>query len=86
MMKHEYFKSTYDPVEVLLPDTCLGKAADDEPIFVLRANDPIAADVVEIWATLASKDHEYEKTVSAKKCAHKMRVWLVADLERRLAL
>lgn len=32
------------------PDGCLGKAADDEPIFVLRANDPCAPAIVRRWA------------------------------------
>lgn len=31
-------------------DTCLQKAADDEPIFVLRAQDKLAADTVRYWA------------------------------------
>lgn len=29
---------------------CLGRARDDEPVFVLRARDSIAADLVRIWA------------------------------------
>lgn len=36
--------------EIANPNSCLNKAADDEPIFVLRANDPIAAAVVRTWA------------------------------------
>jgi hypothetical protein len=32
---------------------CLGKAADDEPVFVLRAQDALAADLVEKWAIWA---------------------------------
>ena len=34
-------------------DTCLAKAAPDEPIFVLRAQDALAPMVVRYWATLA---------------------------------
>ena len=34
-------------------DTCLQKAADDEPIFVLRAQDMLAPDLVRDWATRA---------------------------------
>lgn len=37
-------------VEIANPDGCLSKAADDEPIFVLRANDPVAAGIVRRWA------------------------------------
>lgn len=33
---------------------CLGKAADDEPVFVLRAQDNLAADLVDQWAIQAS--------------------------------
>jgi hypothetical protein len=36
--------------EIANPNSCLNKAADDEPIFVLRANDPVAAAIVRIWA------------------------------------
>jgi hypothetical protein len=31
----------------------LGKAADDEPVFVLRAQDCLAADLVDKWAIFA---------------------------------
>jgi hypothetical protein len=30
--------------------SCLTKAADDEPLFVLRANDELAPGIVEAWA------------------------------------
>jgi hypothetical protein len=32
------------------PESCLNRAADDEPIFVLRAHDPLAADTVRRWS------------------------------------
>lgn len=31
---------------------CLGKAADDEPVFVLRAHDAFSADAIDYWAKL----------------------------------
>jgi hypothetical protein len=31
---------------------CLGKAADDEPVFVLRAQDKFFIPVVKMWSTL----------------------------------
>lgn len=34
------------------PDGCLGRAVDDEPIFVLRANDEIAPLAVRVWALM----------------------------------
>lgn len=36
--------------EIANPLSCLNKAASDEPIFVLRANDHLAADIVREWA------------------------------------
>lgn len=33
--------------------SCFAKAADDEPLFVLRAQDKLAPTVVRIWAQLA---------------------------------
>lgn len=36
--------------ELANPNGCLNKAADDEPIFVLRANDPVASSIVRAWA------------------------------------
>lgn len=36
--------------EIEDPNSCLNKAADQEPIFVLRANDELAADMVRTWA------------------------------------
>src|ERR1700730_449746 len=33
---------------------CLGKAADDEPVFILRAQDIFAPDLVREWADLIS--------------------------------
>lgn len=32
---------------------CLGRAAPDEPVFVLRAQDKLAAPLVKLWAELA---------------------------------
>ena len=36
--------------EVSISTSCLNRAADDEPIFTLRANDPTAPGVVRSWA------------------------------------
>lgn len=35
---------------------CYAKAGPDEPIFTLRAKDPFAADMVELWRLLAIGD------------------------------
>lgn len=37
--------------EISNPNSCLNKAEDDEPIFVLRANDELAPALVRQWAT-----------------------------------
>lgn len=56
--------------------SCLSKARDDEPIFILRAQDILAPIVVKYWATLAS-----DAGVSGNKCrgawdlANAMKQW-----------
>lgn len=37
--------------EIARIDSCLNRAKDDEPIFVLRANDELAAGIVRSWAS-----------------------------------
>ncbi len=46
--------------EISDPSSCINKADNDEPVFVLRANDPLAPAVVDYWANQAegSKIHE----------------------------
>lgn len=39
--------------EIATATSCLNKAADDEPIFVLRAKDPLGAVMVRQWAEMA---------------------------------
>lgn len=62
-------------LELSTPTSCLNKAADDEPVFVLRAKDPIAALVVRYWAHLADDVHELEKRKEARELANQMDVW-----------
>ena len=59
---------------------CYAKAGDDEPIFVLRANDPLAPALVELWAAIRLETHpghsdQHEKRGEALECARVMRVW-----------
>jgi hypothetical protein len=61
---------------------CLGKAADDEPVFVLRAQDCHAADLVEKWAIWASvgvpsidSEAAGHKISEARQIAEQMRRW-----------
>lgn len=48
---------------------CLGRAADDEPVFVLRAQDCLAADLVEKWAIWASAGIA---TIGSEAAGHKV--------------
>ena len=63
--------------ELATATSCLNKAADNEPIFVLRAKDPHAAVTVRIWAEIAShwRTHEPEKIKEAMDLANSMDRW-----------
>ena len=55
---------------------CLGKAWDDEPLFVLRAQDCHAADLVEKWAIWArASGTPNDKVQEAFAIAEEMRRW-----------
>lgn len=62
--------------EISDPNSCLNHAAEDEPVFVLRAKDPLAAKLVEDWAARAITAglHE-EKPQSAFRYAQAMKAW-----------
>lgn len=48
----------------------------DEPIFVLRAQDKLAPDVVDYWSTRAAgRDVDQSAVDSASKCADEMDEW-----------
>lgn len=60
----------------------LGKAADDEPVFLLRAQDNLAADLVESWAIQArsllptsGSEQTGHKIQAAKEIAKAMWHW-----------
>jgi hypothetical protein len=55
---------------------CLGKAADDEPVFILRAQDALAADAVDHWANHAQLLGVHpDKVREARELADAMREW-----------
>jgi hypothetical protein len=56
---------------------CLGKAADDEPVFVLRAHDKTFAEMIFIWAMLQRLigSTAHDKIGSAEQIAHEGRQW-----------
>jgi hypothetical protein len=54
----------------------LGKAADDEPVFILRGQDRLAPILVELWAELArSHGCPSGKVREARSMATAMRRW-----------
>lgn len=56
--------------------TTLAKAADDEPIFVLRANDALAETTVRHWAAVAVvRGVDGQKIKEALDVADAMRDW-----------
>lgn len=55
-------------------DTCLQKAEDDEPIFVLLARDLSAPELVESWVE-KNPQISAQKKVDALACARAMRDW-----------
>lgn len=58
-------------------DACLAKVSDDEPIFVLRAQDQTADGFVEEWATQVARrlGQDHPKVIEARKLAQLMRAW-----------
>lgn len=59
---------------------CLGKAADDEPVFILRAKDQLASVVVRRWADLAEAASHPDsptrkKAADARQLAKDMDNW-----------
>jgi len=57
-------------------DPCFQKAAHDEPIFVLRAQDKLSDGVVRFWAELAKRNGcNPEKYKAAIETANAMQAW-----------
>ncbi len=67
--------------ELSNPNSCLNRAAPDEPIFVLKSTDELAPHIVRVWAsdyfqskhTLTPK--QLEKYDEAIGLARAMEVW-----------
>jgi hypothetical protein len=60
---------------------CLGKAHEFEPVFVLRAQDSLAADLVEKWAIHArAAGTPNDKVNEAFALAEEMRRWPVRKI------
>lgn len=65
--------------------SCLTQAADDEPLFVLRANDELAAIIVHEWVQryraqkgAAITQAQEDKAEGAMRIADAMRAWYIA--------
>jgi hypothetical protein len=56
--------------------SCLNKAGALEPVFLLRANDPLAAATVRLWAAMAVNTHEEPKVYQALEWADMAEKWL----------
>lgn len=57
-------------------DSCLNRAADDEPLFVLRARDLLAVDLVRVWVLRAhEKGVNPEKIREAREIAEQFAAW-----------
>lgn len=50
--------------EIQKSTSCLNKASLDEPVFVLRAHDELASDVVRSWAMRYHKKHNQAGTLN----------------------
>ena len=66
-------------------DSCLAKVKDDEPIFVLRAQDAYAPILVRFWANLVASQYRKEgrtmtpKVKEAEVLALQMEDWQRAN-------
>ena len=61
--------------ELREPFSCLNKADPEEPVFVLRAKDVLAAQTVRLWAAMATEMHEPENVQEAHALAARMEQW-----------
>ena len=60
----------------ILSQGCLGKADDDEPLFVLRGNDALAPEAVRHWADMAADaGTPPDKVSGARVVADQMQAW-----------
>ncbi len=63
-----------------LREGTIARAADDEPVFVLRAKDETAPTIVRLWAGVAELvGAPHEKTVEARAYANEMERWQNAN-------
>jgi hypothetical protein len=77
--------------EIATATSCLNKADDNEPLFVLRANDPLAPGLVAAWARdyIQAKggwakmtEAQRKKYAEAMDIAGNMRIWQMHKSKR----
>lgn len=63
---------------------CYDKAEPDEPMFVLLARDPLAPDLVDLWAKTRAqlRSPGDPKVIEARGCAEAMRQWAARQVYR----
>lgn len=67
--------------ELASPKSCLNRAASDEPIFTLRAKDPLAPQTLRHWAAMSEGTHEQSKIDEALTLAYQMEGWRKARFD-----
>lgn len=67
--------------EQIDPESTWNRAAQDEPLFVIRAKDKLSASMVRMWAEAAAMTgaHELEKIQEARAIAENMEIWRAAS-------
>jgi len=67
--------------EITNKSSCFNKAQAEEPIFILRAQDQFAAQLVRLWAkTLRDNAGPEDKVISALTLANDMDQWPVKKI------
>ncbi len=63
--------------EIENPESCLNRAEDDEPLFVIRAKDKVSASAVRTWAEWAEMTgvHPPDQIQEARAIAEDMENW-----------
>ena len=61
--------------ELTNPKSCLNKAADDEPVFVLRAQDFTAPIVIREWLRINAGTIPFDKAEEARQLIAAMENW-----------
>lgn len=63
-------------------DRCLDKVADDEPIFVLRAQDANAVEAIQHWWSMSRESLTDEHKNEVSDCIVRFEQWQAAHPDR----